>query len=1137
MKIRGRFIGILAVLGLLMALVPLATAGAVAGEVSLTGGADNKGLFFSDRTDFNIVTIDVEDADLSPARVGKARFTNENGPGFTLAAGVVGGEEEQVDEFDGGPNNPVCVDTETVDTQDGFGILDDTADTDEEMALDACASQGDAVLAAGGDGIYVDNDPDSDAQDEALDDNTYTFTLSKMARDANDDGVVNHEDITVVVDGDELDVNEQFTVGAPGGMGNGVATITLLFEPNNPENGDNVEITYEVSEYTFFGTTPIRLSGTQIHGGDDFDSANNQKQIDSVGVGAVTATSQFSTTPAAVVVTFVYHVLDEAEDYVNITSNTSLATGVERVMTGAETSARSNLFRSKIALFEGPDFTKIVNEITNLTNDGGADTVINIAELDNTNQLGDELFDRVTAAATKLGFTSHATDKAADLEAMLLPVTNGDTLTVGYVDESPSSTLVQTAEVDLEAPVVTLVEPGDGVYTDETLVTLSAEVVDSGAGVVQGDIRMVASGVSLGSPQRVPIVDGYRITSVPRSAIAEGAKTWFVTVVDKVGNVPAVDDTTTEDVNEGAKGAASDITFVATNPFKFWVDTQGPKLNAGKTGVALKNAGVTTGEDKGKEAETTNKRQWLRVVFNPGDGKAPLDADTVTASDFRVDGAEPVAAVINARPHEDAAKGTAVYLQVAEMDTDARPKVELVGEISDRAGNIRTDGTLTSISDGLAPVLEVTSSADIANDEIVLTISSSERLGLNPDVELTSTKPVKGDEEPASPTNLRVSLQTGALTTWTATYDNPAGAASKQYVWVEVSDQAGNSDTKGDASSESDLVSFQVDDAEPSLEFKSAGGTDLDDSDAKPEEGAVWIVAEFDEDEHADDKYLKVTVTALTLTNMDTEEVVTDDVEALFSGEVKCDDHKADADADPVPQDKCAEHTLAINLTPGMYNIEMTGVDSVGNEVTEDVDFEVTEAEPFELELRPGQNFISIPGMPMGDGGNINTLLADEAISSISTYDRSRELQGENPWLRSTKDLETGMFSGDITAIEPGKAYFINSTASVTLEITLQAAGDLPPTIPVRQGFNALGLWSVASDTDSNTKVEADLYFGSIGWSVAYNYDPTPGVGWVVIRKGEVYPDDHPTKAGDPVEIQAGKGYLVYALYDGVLTP
>ena len=763
-------------------------------------------------------------------------------------------------------------------------------------------------------------------------------------------------------------------------------------------------------------------------------------------------------------------------------------------------------------------------------NGGNDNDVVEIGELDNTNRLGLELFNRVKNAAVELGFVraNFATENAEDLVELLLPVTHGDTLTAGYVDENPSTTLVQTAEVDMQAPVVTLVEPSDGIYTSETLATLSAEVVDSGSGVEQNNIRMVASGIRLGSPQRVPIVDGYRITSVPSSSITEGAKTWFVTVVDKVGNVPVVDDTTTTDMNEGAKGAAPDGTVIATNPFKLWVDTQGPQLNAGKTGVSLKNAGVTTGEASGREAETTNQRQWLRVVFNTGEGKAPLDQDSITASDFRVDGAEPLDAIINARTHSDTVKGTAVYLQVPQMDTNARPKVDLVGEIRDRAGNIRTEGTLTAIVDGLSPVLEVTTSADIANDEISLTISSSERLGLNPDVWLTSTKPVKGDEEPESPVTLRVSLQTGSLTTWTATYDNPSGAASKHYLWVKAGDQAGNPEIVGDASTEDDLISFQVDDAEPSLKFKSAGGTDLDDSDAKPEEGAVWIVAEFDEDEHPDDSYRKVTVTALALTNLDSGEMVTNDVEMLFGDEVACDDHDADENADPVPQDKCAQHTLAIHLTPGMYNIEMTGEDSVGNDVTEDVDFEVTEAEPFMLELRPGQNFISIPGMPMGDSGNIDTLLADEAISAISTYDRSRELAGENPWLRSAKDLETGMFSGDITAIEPGKAYFINSTASVTIEVLLQAAGQLPPTIPVRQGFNAIGFWSVTGDENA----EIDLYLGSIGWSVAYSYDPTPGRGWEVIRKGDIDPI---TFEGQ--EIEAGKGYLVYALYDSVLTP
>ena len=490
----------------------------------------------------------------------------------------------------------------------------------------ACASQGKAVLGNGGDG-FID-DPETTEVNESAN-NTFTFTLDKMARDADDDGDVDVDDFTVVVDGDELDANTEYLVGVDEdpGNGGGLMTVTVLVAPNNPENGENVEITYEVSEYMFSINTPVRLAGTEIHHGDTLATATNQKQIDSVGVPTVTATGNtINPRPAVAVVTFVYNVDDEAKDYVNITSNTSLATGVQRVLTGGETTARSNLFRSKVALFEGPDFTKIVNEITNLTNETGSgsdNVVINIAELDNTDQLGEELFGRVTTAATALGFTSHATDKAADLEDMLLPVTHGDTLTAGYVDESPSATLVQTAAVDLQAPVVTLVEPGDGVYTDETLVTLSAEVVDSGSGVVQSDINMVASGVRLGSQQRVPIVDGYRITSVPSSAISEGAKTWFVTVIDKVGNEPMVNDPDTDE-NDGTKGAAPDATIVASNPFKFWVDTQGPKLNAGKTGVALKNAGVTTGEDSGKETETTDKRQWLRVVFNTGDGESAL---------------------------------------------------------------------------------------------------------------------------------------------------------------------------------------------------------------------------------------------------------------------------------------------------------------------------------------------------------------------------------------------------------------------------------------------------------------------------------------------------------------------------------
>ena len=1021
---------------------------------------------------------------------------------------------------------------------------------------------------AGGDAVFAHDDSNNDDVIDEDEDVSWEFVLSAPARDTDGDGVVNEEDIEVVVDGVELEISSGFTLMAEGTInGGGINRVIILVDPADSTN--NVRITYEVTEYKFDATTPIRLSGTQVHFGDAFASADEQKQIDSVGVASVTTTSPVSGSPF-VVVTFVYNVKDTAKKYVTVTSNTSLATGVDRVLDGVETTARSSLFSSKIALFEGTDYTKIVNQSDNVTgndsvaNGGDADGVVQVDELGNADQLDDELLGRVMATAVKLGLDPAATD-AEDFVGMLLPVTHGDTMSVTYVDENPSKTLAKTAEVDLEAPEVALIGPVDGIYTNESLTTLSAEVVDTGAGVEQGNINInsTSSGVSLGDPLRVPIVDGYRVTRVPRSAISEGGKEWFVTVVDKVGNVPNVDILDTKctgtgtsevctgtgpvGVNEGTKGAVAHGLTVSTNPFKFAVDSNGPKLISGKTGVSLKNPGVTTGEMSGRESEQMNKRQWVRVVFTPEEGTAPLDPDTVAADDFLVDGEEPLDAMVNARNHGEIKKGTAVYLQVAELDTDDRPKVVLQGEVRDRAGNTRKEGNLTAIVDGLAPVLTVTPSGDIANDEITITVTSSERLGLNPDVQVTTKKPsrskVDGETvvDIGTPDNLRVSLVTGGLTTWMATYENPASGASKWYVVVDVSDQAGNSNTVGDASTETDFVSFQVDDAEPSLRFKSADGTALDDSDAKPEEGAVWIVAEFDEDEHAGDNFREVTVTALTLTNLDTDEVITEDVEVLFGGEVDCVDHdvtgnvtltgteegatKASADQ----KDECAEHTLAVNLTPGMYMIEMTGVDTVGNEVTEDVEFEVTEAEPFEVELKPGQNFISIPGMPLGDAGNIDTLLADEAITAIRTYDASRGLEGQNPWLSATKDLETGMFNLDeITAIEPGKAYFINSTASVTIEVQLQGSVEFPPTIAVRQGFNGIGFWSVSGDTSA----DLDLYLGGIGWTVAYTYDPTPGRGWEVLRKDAEDDDGNPLH-----EVEAGKGYLVYALYDMVLTP
>ena len=588
-------------------------------------------------------------------------------------------------------------------------------------------------------------------------------------------------------------------------------------------------------------------------------------------------------------------------------------------------------------------------------------------------------------------------NKASDLVDRLLQVAHGDTLTVAYTDASPATSAVKTAEVDLEAPAVTLIGPVDRLYSNSTAHQLNVDVVDDGAGVDSDHIRLFATGMSLGGDTaKAPIVNGFRVTNVP-SILTEGTKEWFVTVRDKVGNTPALNDFTTDDINEAPRGAAPPGTATPHNPFAFTVDTSAPVISGGRTGMYLMNAGVTTGDVGGQEDESSNNREWVRVQFNLGAGGAPLDASTISVGDFRVAGAEPLAAIVNSKGQGDIATGGAVYLQVPEQETNAKPKVEVVGEISDRAGNIRTESTISAVNDGLAPVITVTAEAKIAKDEMTITVTSSERLGINPVVRTTDTKPVEDVALAGSIKVLAISLKEGTFTTYTSTFPKGAGA-SKQYVVVEATDQSNNKETVGDGTTTSDgettdLVSFQVDDRAPKVEFVDPNGKVLEDT--KQEEGAVWVVAQFDEYEHSGDSYWKVTVSDMTL-RVKNGDPVTTDTGMLFGQDaaVECTAH-----AGAAATDKCVDITLAVVLTPGIYTYSITGVDTVGNEVSKNVDFEVIEAEPFELKLKPGVNLVSIPGMPRGDGGMLDIMLADAPVSTVLTYDGMAAASGDNPWL------------------------------------------------------------------------------------------------------------------------------------------
>ena len=133
---------------------------------------------------------------------------------------------------------------------------------------------------------------------------------------------------------------------------------------------------------------------------------------------------------------------------------------------------------------------------------------------------------------------------------------------------------------------------------------------------------------------------------------------------------------TTPDVkgNQGALGAAATGTAISgvDNPFVFTVDSNGPVLTGAETGLYLKNAGVTSGDKK--ETEATNNREWVKATFSLGTGGAPLDPDTVSATDFTVGGATPLEAVVNALDQGNQDAGSVVYLNVASSTPARSPR-------------------------------------------------------------------------------------------------------------------------------------------------------------------------------------------------------------------------------------------------------------------------------------------------------------------------------------------------------------------------------------------------------------------------------------------------------------------------------
>ena len=199
----------------------------------------------------------------------------------------------------------------------------------------------------------------------------------------------------------------------------------------------------------------------------------------------------------------------------------------------------------------------------------------------------------------------------------------------------------------------------------------------------------------------------------------------------------------------------------------------------------------------------------------------------------------------------------------------------------------------------------------------------------------------------------------------------------------------------------------------------------------------------------------------------------------------------------------------------------MTGRDDVGNEISDSYKFDKVPRQPYEIDLTPGWNLVSVPGTPLDS--SINAVMGDTMEAGIVLAYQ------EDEWLTAVNDQ--GTWRGTLTDIVGGYGYWVQTTAfeSISALIPETDTSSVLPTARVIKGWNLLGVVDVqqaAAGKAPSGNEEADDYFNNFDWRVAYAFN-TANNQWT-----KTLPD-----VGDDDEIVNGKGYWVWSTEDATLIP
>ena len=536
-------------------------------------------------------------------------------------------------------------------------------------------------------------------------------------------------------------------------------------------------------------------------------------------------------------------------------------------------------------------------------------------------------------------------------------------------------------------------------------------------------------------------------------------------------------------------------------------------------------------------------RRSVKLVFN-----APLDATAITHEDFAftdtvsakvftpaavlfpelpsLDYRSPPEERALAKTERRLLRRTLFFHFLEDLPSHGRLIVEIVGEISDLAGNTATPQNSRDVvtADGISPVPiisltggsgiggdhEAQGSATLTNNRMDILISADERIR-RPEVYF-SLPAEEGETTPALGGAATVRRNTRGM--WQANFTPsllPVDADGEVAVSVFVEDYSGNSSCLYAAHNSPALslspcnyvretfVKFTFDKTPPKFT-----NSRMSTFSTKPP-----VVIDWNEKVHRLEATLlarggeRSDISHLLITSNNKDFVWSPDFDLPF----------------------------------GTYTLEASATDIAGNHsgnIRQSI--QVIERKPFSLAVSEGWNAISLPSNPISAA--VEDVFKDSAVDAVLSYETWRS--SEN-WRTAFK--RNGSWNGDLKEIKRGVGYFIRSSDYDVVEIPLKnpisasplTVPDTPPAVPLFTGWNFVGVLSanikdIITDSGaplhlSGSETVADMAdYLSLPYSAAYR---------IIGDGGEVFLY-HSIGAGDPISL--GQALWVYLLRPGDAT-